>query len=195
MSPLEGRKSGSGAPAQASTRTSSRSASSARRLRRTTGSPSRSSANAGVKCQPVRWTWDCASRSAAAIDGSACTPSIRMSTAFPARGGKSPPAQPPTGGSSARVQPIRPRRRRWWRQICWLTCSPNQHSTGKSARLTGCSTALEPFAFKSAGSARRSGSRARTRSGLPRRHRAETARTSCARASPARRRARRPCSG
>ncbi len=40
-SPREGRKSGSGAPAQASTRTSMRSASSASRLRRTSGSPSR----------------------------------------------------------------------------------------------------------------------------------------------------------
>ncbi len=54
----EGRKSGKGAPAHTSTRTSTRSASSPSRLRSTSGSPSRSSAKSGEKCHPVRWTCD-----------------------------------------------------------------------------------------------------------------------------------------
>ena len=67
----EGRKSGRGAPAHTSTRTSIRSASRASRLRRTVGSPSRASAKSGEKNQPVRWTCERASSSAAAIRGSA----------------------------------------------------------------------------------------------------------------------------
>jgi len=47
---------GSGAPAQAITRTGTRSAISARRSRRTSGSPSRTRAKDGVKNHPVRCT-------------------------------------------------------------------------------------------------------------------------------------------
>ena len=89
-SPREGRKSGTGAPAHASTRTSMRSASSARRLRRIVGSPSRSSAKSGVKYQPVRWTCDRALRSASAIRGNASAPSTRISRVFPSRTSKPP---------------------------------------------------------------------------------------------------------
>ena len=102
-SPRDGRKSGNGAPAQTSTRTSRRSASCARRWRSTTCSRSRTSAKSGVKCQPVRWTCERASFSSAAMAGRACAPSIRTSTALPDRGGGSPAAQPPGGGSSALV--------------------------------------------------------------------------------------------
>ena len=94
-SPRDGRKSGNGAPAQTSTRTSRRSASCARRWRSTTCSRSRTSAKSGVKCQPVRWTCERARCSSAAMAGRACAPSIRTSTALPDRGGGSPAAQPP----------------------------------------------------------------------------------------------------
>ena len=53
-SPRSGWKSGSGAPAQASTRTSTRSAASASSSRSV--GPSSSSRKAGSKCQPARWT-------------------------------------------------------------------------------------------------------------------------------------------
>ena len=108
----EGRKSGNGAPAHTSTRTSTRSASSASRLRSTIGSPSRSSAKSGEKCQPVRWTCDLVERNASAIAGSACAPSMRISIAFPGRGGVPSSAHPPAVGSSASDRPIRARRRR-----------------------------------------------------------------------------------
>jgi hypothetical protein len=54
--PREGRNTGSGAPAQTSTRTSTRSASSATRSRRIAGFPSRVRTKSGEKNQPAIWT-------------------------------------------------------------------------------------------------------------------------------------------
>ena len=106
-SPRDGRKSGSGAPAQTRTRTSICSASSREQVAEDDllGTPA-SSAKAGSKCQPVRWTCERACCIADAISGSACAPSTSTSTAFPGLAGGSPAAQPPAGGSSARSQPI-----------------------------------------------------------------------------------------
>ena len=83
-SPRSGWKSGSGAPAQARTRTSTRSAASARSSRSV--GPSSSSRNEASKCQPARWTCERAERIASAMRGSASAPSRNGSTRQPARG-------------------------------------------------------------------------------------------------------------
>ena len=87
----------------------------------------------------------------AAISGSAWAPSIRISARLPGRGGGSPAAQPPAGGSTARSHPILRRRRTWCRVSPREISSPIQRSA-KRARSRG--RALKPD---------RTGCRARTR--------------------------------
>ena len=66
---LVGRKMGNGAPSHTSKRTSTRRATSERRLRSTTGSSSRVRFSSGEKHQPRRWTCDRARAIASATMG------------------------------------------------------------------------------------------------------------------------------
>ena len=104
----EGRKSGNGAPAHTSTRTSTRSASSPSRLRSTIGSPSRSSAKSGEKCHPVRWTCDSAERNASAIAGSACGAVDEDLDRVPGTRRRAL-VRPPAGRRLQRLEPADPR--------------------------------------------------------------------------------------
>ena len=103
-SPLDGLKSGSGAPLQISTRTSIRSASSASRLRMIAGSSPRVSSSSGEKYHPARWTCDSARASSSATLGRNVAPSISTSTLFPDRCGNAPRAH----SSDRRLERVRP---------------------------------------------------------------------------------------
>ena len=126
----------SGAPAHTRTRTSTRSANSREQIAQHEGLAVACEREVGREVPAREVNVRGRGRSASAIAGSACAPSMRISIALPGRGGTSVAAHPPAGGSSASRWPILVRRRRWWRQICCVTCSPNQASTGKSARPT-----------------------------------------------------------
>ena len=112
-SPREGRNAGIGAPFQSRTRTSTLSASSASRIRTTSGSSSRLSASSGERNQPVRWTCDVAAAMSGAIRGSASEPSIRTSIVLPvARPASAAARSRAPSASRACSQPTRRRRRR-----------------------------------------------------------------------------------
>ena len=121
----DGLKSGSGAPFHESTRTSTRSASSASRLRTTIGSSSREMCSSGEKNQPPRWMYDSARASSSAMAGSASEPSTSIWSALPFRGGKVPFANASSDASSACAQPTRRSRPRWRLRTASSMRSPN----------------------------------------------------------------------
>src|SRR5262249_9174858 len=91
-SPRSGWKSGSGEPAQRSTRTGMRSARRASSARNGIRPPSRVPANPGEPYRPAKWARDRAPASPRASRGRASEPSIRTSREQPVRGGGSPAA-------------------------------------------------------------------------------------------------------
>src|SRR5437868_6806050 len=122
-SPRSGWKSGSGAPAQASTRTGTCSAVSPSSP--ASVGPSSPSLIPGVKYQPATCTCERAASTSAAMRGSAATPSTRSSTELPARTGKvAVSAQLSADASNTCPWPIRARRRRWWARTARSTPSP-----------------------------------------------------------------------
>src|SRR6476469_3632632 len=137
---LEGRNSRTGAPAQSSTRTSTRSASSASRLRTTTGTEPSRITKSGERNHPVMCTYSVARPSDSIIRANACSPSISSSRVFPCRGWNASSAQPPAGASSAAL-PRRDRRRRWWACTAAETASPTRRSMASAASrsaISGC---------------------------------------------------------
>ncbi len=127
-SPRPGRKSGSGAPAQASTYTSTRAPSSRKRSPRLRCEGPRSSSKAAVKNQPARKTRSRASRSARTITGSASAPSTKISISCPGRGGAALCDQGEGAVSRMASWPIFARRRRWCIRTALSTWSPTQES-------------------------------------------------------------------
>src|SRR6185312_16366612 len=115
-SPRSGVKTCAGAPAQSSTLTSTRSASSARRSQSRVEPSSRVSPKSGSRCQPAMLILLFASHRAPWIAGRACAPSISTSSSQPSRGAGSPAVhrEPSAGGSSWASLPIRLSLRRWW---------------------------------------------------------------------------------
>jgi hypothetical protein len=124
-----GRKSGSGEPPHASTRTSTRSESSASRLRSTSGVEPRTSAKSGEKCQPDRCTCELAAARSACMCVAACSPSMSTSSEQPGRGGGSPGLQSFPSAASVSACPSRARRRRWCAATELDTAAPMRLST------------------------------------------------------------------
>ena len=106
----DGLNTGSGAPAQSSTRTCTRRAASASRFRTTTGSSPPRITNSGDRNQPLTCTECRAARISSTIRPSAASPSISTSSDDPGRGGGASSAHPPSTGSSGNL-PCRASRR------------------------------------------------------------------------------------
>ena len=94
------------------TRTSTRSESSASRLRSTTGFEPRTSAKSGEKCQPDRCTCELAAARSACMRVATCSPSMSTSSEQSGRGGGSPGLQSPPSAASVPPCPSRASRRR-----------------------------------------------------------------------------------
>ena len=137
----DGRNTGSGAPAQSSTRTSTRSASSASRFRSDDGVGCRPAiTKSGDMNQPLRWTNAVARRISATMRASACSPSISTSSRLPSRGGGASSAQPPDAAASGCL-PSLASRRVWWARTAAETVSPTQRSTPRPASRAGVTAA------------------------------------------------------
>ncbi len=134
----DGRNTGTGAPAQSRTRTSTRRASSASRLRRTTGSRPSCRTKSGDMNHPLRCTYARAARISSTMRPSASSPSTSTSRRLPARAGGASSANPPAGLSSACL-PSFASRRRWWARTAAATVSPMRRSSpcaASRARVT-----------------------------------------------------------
>ena len=190
-----GRKSGSGAPAHASTRTSTRSESSASRLRSTTGFEPRTSPKSGEKCQPARCTCELAAARSECIRVAACSPSISTSSEQSGRGGGSPGLQSLPSAASAPPCPSRSSRRRWCAATELDTAAPMRRSTPSrmSSARRGRREGRPPCARAASTTPRRARRRRRSRasrrsagtsSSCGRPHRARTAPCGPARSPP-----------
>ena len=126
---LVGWNSGSGGPAQSSSRTGRRAATSASRSRSGRAPGPRVSSNSGDACHPAMCTERCAPRIAASISASADVPSTSTSTLFPERTGTRVDHHPGAAGASASDQPSRASRRRWWLRSTASRPSPTLEST------------------------------------------------------------------